>query len=228
MLPPLSPRDVLSCVPPLPPLTWNTFPTSLCFAVAQRAFATGTCKWFNISKGYGAFLALPTTCTEGAPPHTTAPPIPSSTLPRLPRALGFITPDDKGQPDCFVHQSAVQMTNNGFRFLKENERVRHWGCVAHFAPLHSPPHTPPLCSHATNSLRPQTSQVQYDVSNGERGVQAVNVRQESGQPFERTDGEGGLAEGGDRRREGGFSSGGPRRGGGGGGGERRPRRDSPA
>lgn len=122
------------------------------------------------------------------------------------------------------------MTNNGFRFLKENERVRRWGCVAPFAPLHSP-HTPTtlMLFSLNNSLRPQTSQVQYDVSNGERGVQAVNVRQESGQPFERTDGEGGHAEGGDRRREGGFSSGGPRRGGGGGGGgERRPRRDSPA
>ncbi len=85
--------------------------------------------------------------------------------------------------------------------------------LAHpFAPRHGPP------------------QVQFDITNGERGVQAVNVRQENGAPFERAQGEGG-AEGGDRppRREGG-GFGGPRRGGGGGGGfgggERRPRRDS--
>lgn len=70
------------------------------------------------------------------------------------------------------------------------------------------------------------------MANGERGVQAVNVRNEDGSAFTRQEGESGQLGGdlGDRpRRGGGFGGGGggggPRRSYGAGGGERRPRRE---
>ncbi len=46
----------------------------------------------------------------------------SSPLPTCCLLAGFISPDDKAQPDVFVHQTVIQ--SNGFRFIKENERVR--------------------------------------------------------------------------------------------------------
>lgn len=77
----------------------------------------------------------PTDCCSPPPLLPPSPPL-------APHAPGFITPDDKGSPDCFVHQSAVQMADNGFRFLKENERVRFCAyCLRALAP--PPPSFPP-------------------------------------------------------------------------------------
>jgi cold shock protein len=77
--------------------------------VPAAAYATGTVKWFNTTKGFG-----------------------------------FIMGDDAGK-DYFVHQSSVKM--EGFRFLEEGERV------------------------------------QFDVMQGEKGVQAVNVTGLNGAPL---------------------------------------------
>ena len=74
-----------------------------------RAYATGTVKWFNTTKGFG-----------------------------------FIMGDEAGK-DYFVHQSSVKM--EGFRFLEEGERV------------------------------------QFDIQNGDKGVQAVNVTGLNGTPL---------------------------------------------
>ena len=84
-------------------------PSSLLSAALARAYATGTVKWFNTTKGFG-----------------------------------FIMGDEAGK-DYFVHQSSVKM--EGFRFLEEGERV------------------------------------QFDVMNGEKGVQAVNVSGLNGAPL---------------------------------------------
>lgn len=81
-------------------------------SIASRGFATGTTKWFNVTKGFG-----------------------------------FITPTDTTQPDVFVHQSAIQ--SNGFRWLNEEEKVT------------------------------------FDIEKTDKGLHAVNVRDESGKPFER-------------------------------------------
>ena len=82
---------------------------SLLTAALHRAYATGTVKWFNTTKGFG-----------------------------------FIMGDEAGK-DYFVHQSSVKM--EGFRFLEEGERV------------------------------------QFDVMNGEKGVQAINVSGVNGAPL---------------------------------------------
>ena len=37
------------------------------------------------------------------------------------KGFGFITPDEAGQKDCFVHHSAIQAS--GFRSLAEGEHV---------------------------------------------------------------------------------------------------------
>ncbi|KAK5996434.1 Cold shock protein CapB [Cladobotryum mycophilum] len=37
------------------------------------------------------------------------------------KGFGFITPDGEGNPDVFVHFSAIQST--GYRSLEENQRV---------------------------------------------------------------------------------------------------------
>jgi len=39
------------------------------------------------------------------------------------KGFGFITPDDKAQPDLFVHHTAISQPE-GFRFLVEAEKVR--------------------------------------------------------------------------------------------------------
>ena len=126
----------------------------------QRGMATGTTKWFNISKGFGAILLFAGCGPLSRSRQLTRPlplPPPHSFFP-----AGFITPDDKGQPDCFVHQSAIQMANAGFRFLKETERVR-------LRAMASPPPTPllplpsvpesaraPLTPHLRTRSRPAT------------------------------------------------------------------------
>ncbi len=38
------------------------------------------------------------------------------------KGYGFITPEDEGQQDCFVHYSAIQ--GDGYRTLVEGERVQ--------------------------------------------------------------------------------------------------------
>jgi CspA family cold shock protein len=38
------------------------------------------------------------------------------------KGFGFITRDD-GEKDVFVHHSAIQESNGGFRTLQENEKV---------------------------------------------------------------------------------------------------------
>jgi cold shock CspA family protein len=40
------------------------------------------------------------------------------------KGFGFITPD-KGGDDLFVHQSAIQALDNGFRTLSENDKVEY-------------------------------------------------------------------------------------------------------
>jgi cold shock CspA family protein len=114
-------------------------------------------------------------------------------------------------PAVFVHQSVIQST--GFRYLKEGEKVSP-PPAAHDAtssqalgrrsllgdghgrgdvrPARPPPSTR-LTAHppATAITRPAlASQVSFEVKSSDKGVQAENVRDLDGRPFERVAGEG--------------------------------------